>query len=191
MNEIKEKNKPKMVIKNSGTNRKRKIVLIVFGILMIFLLCYISAASFNYVPMPGVNSMIKYPDSGNIAKITVGNIATDEILIDSTIVEELGKFNQTIELELSGIKNNNAADVFEWYKSEYAKSGWEMYNSGTKKGDDWKLYYGAWTKGIMVQVTATLEGKVLEEYVTFDVILGSVLTNMIEIGLSELFKESS
>lgn len=177
--------------KTTRFSKKRKILLIVFGIIVIFLLSYITAASFNYVPLSGVNSMIKYPNSGNIAKITVGNIATDDISIDSSLVEELGKFNQTIELELSGIKKNNAANIFKWYELEYVENGWELYDSGTKKGSDWKLYYGVWTKGIMVQVTTALEGEILEKYVTFDVIVGSALTNMIEIGLSDLFQDSS
>jgi len=184
MNEVKSDKKKR----TPRIKKKWKIFLIIFGVVVIFLISYISAATHNYVPMPGVNSMIDYPNSGTIAKITVGNIATDDIKVDSSMVEELGKFNRTIELELSGIKNNNAKGIFEWFESEYEKSGWELYDSGSKKGDDWKIFYGAWTKGIMVQVTATLEGEILEDYVTFDVIVGSALTNMIEIGLSDLFK---
>ena len=89
----------------------------------------------------------------------------------------------SIELELFGIENNNAEDVFSWYKSEYLKQGWELYKSYNDNGKNWKVYYGIWTKGIMVQATVVAEGSILKNYIDYDIISGSALTDMISFSL--------
>ena len=140
-------------------------------------------ASYNYVPFPGLNSTIEYPDSKSIAKMSLKKLFL-EFDLNSTISNDFGELeNMSIELELFGIENNNAEDVFSWYKSEYLKQGWELYKSYNDNGKNWKVYYGIWTKGIMVQATVVAEGSILKNYSDYDIISGSALTDMISFSL--------
>ena len=160
-------------------NKKRKVFLVILLVFIVFLSSYIAMASYNYVPFPGLNSTIQYPDSKSIAKMSIKKLF---LIFDfnSTINSDFEELeNMSIELELFGIENNNAEDVFSWYKSEYLTQGWELYKSFNDNGKNWKVYYGIWTKGIMVQATVVAEGTILKNYIDYDVISGSALTDMI------------
>lgn len=139
-------------------------------------------ASLNFLPFPGLNSIIKYPESESIAKISINNLFF-EFKINTSIIKEIGELDLDLELEVSNIKDNNAQDVFKWYKSEYIQQGWKLYNSLNKTGKDWELYCGVWTKGVMIQATVVGEGSILEKYTEYDVISGSALTNMFVVSL--------
>ena len=107
-----------------------------------------------------------------------------EFDLNSTIINDFGELkNMSLELELFGIENNNAEDVFSWYKSEFSTQGWELYKSLNKNGKNWKVYCSVWTKGIMIQVTVVAEGSILKNYIDYDIISGSALTNMISFSL--------
>lgn len=163
-------------------SKKRKLLLISSIVIIVFLSSYTAMASFNYVPFPGINSIIKYPNSKNIAKISIKNLFL-EFDINSSIIKEIGEMDLSIELELFGIKNNNAQNIFSWYKSEYINQGWDLYKSLIKTGKDWEVYCGVWTKGLMVQASVVAEGSILEKYINYDVISGSALTNAITLKL--------
>ncbi len=163
-------------------SKKRKILFAVVAVLVVFSLSYVTVASMNYVPFPGLNKMIEYPDSEKIAKVTIGAMIS-EISLNYSIVEEIDELDTTIELEIYGIKDNNAKDVFDWYLAEYTKNGWKLYTSSDKKGKNWALYYGVWTKGIMIQATMVGEGVIVEKYTAYDVMSGSAFTNIVEINI--------
>lgn len=164
-------------------NKKRKVFLVILLVFIVFLSSYIAMASYNYVPFPGLNSTIQYPDSKSIAKMSIKKLFL-EFDFNSTINSDFGELeNMSIELELFGIENNNAEYVFSWYKSEYFKQGWELYKSFNENGKNLKVYYGIWTKGIMIQATVVAEGSILKNYVDYDVFSGSALTNMISFSL--------
>ena len=168
---------------NIKINKKRKVFLVILLVFIVFLSSYIAMASYNYVPFPGLNSTIQYPDSKSIAKMSIKKLF---LIFDfnSTINSDFEELeNMSIELELFGIENNNAEDVFSWYKSEYLTQGWELYKSFNDNGKNWKVYYGIWTKGIMVQATVVAEGTILKNYIDYDVISGSALTDMISFSL--------
>jgi len=162
-------------------SRKRKFVLVSLVIIVIFLLSYVSVAAYNYVPLPGINSMIRYPNSETIAKVTIGNLFL-EFKINSTILEEMGDLDVDVELEVLGTKNINAYNTSKWYSNRYIDEGWKLYKSSKKYGDTWRLYYSIWRKGLMVQGTVVAEGSILEKYTDYDVIIGSVLTNIISLN---------
>ena len=164
-------------------NKKRKVFLVILLVFIVFLSSYIAMASYNYVPFPGLNSTIQYPDSKSIAKMSIKKLF---LIFDfnSTINSDFEELeNMSIELELFGIENNNAEDVFSWYKSEYSKQGWELYKSFNENGKNWKVYCSVWTKGIMVQATVVAEGSILKNYIDYDIISGSALTDMISFSL--------
>ena len=164
-------------------NKKRKVFLVILIVFIVFLSSYITMASYNYVPFPGLNSTIEYPDSKSIAKMSLKKLFL-EFDLNSTISNDFGELeNMSIELELFGIENNNADDVFSWYKSEYLKQGWELYKSYNDNGKNLNVYYGIWTKGIMVQATVVAEGSILKNYIDYDIISGSALTDMISFSL--------
>ena len=163
-------------------SKKRKILLIIISVFIVFSSSYAVMASFNYVPFPGLNSIMRYPESKSIAKISINNLFL-EFDINSSIINEIGELDLRLELEIFGIKNNDAQDVFSWYKSEYTKQGWDLYKSLHKTGTGWVVYCGVWTKGLMVQSTVVAEGSILEEYISYDVISGSALTDMITVSL--------
>ena len=164
-------------------NKKRKVFLAILLVFIVFLSSYIAMASYNYVPFPGLNSTIQYPDSKSIAKISLKKLFL-EFDLNSTISNDFEELeNMSIELELFDIENNKAEDVFLWYKSEYLKQGWELYKSFNENGKNWKVYCSVWTKGIMVQATVVAEGSILKNYVDYDIISGSALTNMISVSL--------
>jgi len=168
---------------NIKLNKKRKVLLIILVIFIVFSSSYVAMASFNYVPFPGLNSITRYPDSKSIAKISIKNLFL-EFDINSSIIKEIGELeNLSIELKLFGIENNNAQSVFTWYESEYITQGWELYKSLNKTGKNWKIYCSVWTQGIMVQATVVAEGSILEKYTDYDIISGSALTNMISYNL--------
>ena len=162
-------------------SKKRKILFIII-ILVVFSLSYVTVAALNYVPLPGVNSIIRYPKSQNIAKLSIGNLFL-EFDLNSTIIEEVGELDLDVELVIYGIKNNHATNVFNWYEWKYNVDGWELYKSSSNKGDGWELYYGIWTKGIMIQATVVGEGTILDKYTDYDVFTGTALTNGIAVGL--------
>lgn len=164
-------------------NKKRKVFLVILLVFIVFLSSYIAMASYNYVPFPGLNSTIQYPDSKSIAKISIKKLFL-EFDFNITINNDFGELeNMSIELELFGIENNNAEDVFSWYKSEYLTQGWELYKSFNENGKNWNVYYGIWTKGIMIQATVVAEGNILKNYIDYDVFSGSALNNMISFSL--------
>ena len=164
-------------------NKKRKVFLVILIVFIVFLSSYFAMASYNYVPFPGLNSTIEYPDSKSIAKMSLKKLFL-EFDLNSTISNDFGELeNMSIELELFGIENNNADDVFSWYKSEYLKQGWELYKSYNDNGKNLNVYYGIWTKGIMVQATVVAEGSILKNYIDYDIISGSTLTDMISFSL--------
>lgn len=164
-------------------NKKRKVFLVILIVFIVFLSSYFAMASYNYVPFPGLNSTIEYPDSKSIAKMSLKKLFL-EFDLNSTISNDFGELeNMSIELELFGIENNNADDVFSWYKSEYLKQGWELYKSYNDNGKNLNVYYGIWTKGIMVQATVVAEGSILKNYIDYDIISGSALTDMISFSL--------
>ena len=164
-------------------NKKRKMFLIILIVFIVILSSYAAMASYNYVPFPGLNSTIEYPDSKSIAKMSLKKLFL-EFDLNSTISNDFGELeNMSIELELFGIENNNAEDVFSWYKSEYLTQGWKLYKSFNENGKNWKVYYGIWTKGIMVQATVVAEGSILKNYIDYDIISGSALTDMISFSL--------
>jgi len=164
-------------------NKKRKVFLVILLVFIVFLSSYIAMASYNYVPFPGLNSTIQYPDSKSIAKMSIKKLFL-EFDLNSTINNDFDELeNMSIELELFGIENNNAEDVFSWYKSEYLTQGWELYKSFNENEKNWKVYYGIWTKGIMIQATVVAEGSILKNYIDYDVFSGSALTNMISFSL--------
>ena len=164
-------------------NKKRKVFLVILIVFIVFLSSYFAMASYNYVPFPGLSSTIQYPDSKSIAKMSLKKLFL-EFDLNSTISNDFGELeNMSIELELFGIENNNADDVFSWYKSEYLKQGWELYKSYNDNGKNLNVYYGIWTKGIMVQATVVAEGSILKNYIDYDIISGSALTDMISFSL--------
>jgi hypothetical protein len=164
-------------------NKKRKVLLVILLVFIVFLSSYIAMASYNYVPFPGLNSTIQYPDSKSIAKMSIKKLFL-ELDLNSNFSNDFGELeNMSIELELFGIENNNAEDIFSWYKSEYLKQGWELYKSFNDNGNNLKVYYGIWTKGIMIQATVVAEGIILKNYIGYDIISGSALTDMISFSL--------
>ena len=178
-----EKSKLELQKKIKQLKKKQKVFLVILLVFIVFLSSYAVMASNNYVPFPGLNSTIQYPDSKSIAKISIKKLFL-VLNLNSTIIDDFGELeNLSIELDLFGIENNNAEDVISWYKSEYLTHGWELYKSLNENGKNWKLYCGVWTKGIMVQATVIAQGSILNNYFDYDIISGSTLTNMISFSL--------
>jgi hypothetical protein len=160
--------------------KKSKILLIVGVVLIVLSSSYVAMASFNYLPFPGLNSMIRYPDSQSIAKISVNSLFL-EFEINSSIINEIGELDMNIELEIFGIKNSDIESVFDWYKSEFSTQGWGLYKELHKTGSEWELYCGVWTKGLMVQSAVVVEGTIFDKYTSYDIISGAALTNAISL----------
>jgi len=182
-NDKEEKSKLELPKEIKQLNKKRKVFLVILLVFIVFLSSYVVMASHNYVPFPGLNSTIKYPDSKSIAKISIKKFFL-QFDLSSNISNDFGELeNMSIELELFGIKNDNSENVISWYKSEYLTQGWELYKSLNENGKNWKIYCSVWTKGIMVQATVIAEGSILKNYFDYDIISGSALTNMISVSL--------
>ena len=156
--------------------KSRKTVYIIIIVIGIIFSSYIAAASMNYVPFPGLNSVIIYPASEKIAKITVGTMVND-LTIDIEEIDDIEDLDTNLELEIFGSEEDNIDDIYDWYLERYRDDGWSEYKNKKYSTKNSELYYTIWTKGIMVQATFIGQGKAIDKYTDYDTLIGSIITN--------------
>jgi len=156
--------------------KSRKTLYIIIVVIGIIFSSYIAAASMNYVPFPGLNSIFIYPSSERMAKITIGTMVND-LTIDIEEIDEIEDLDTNLDLEIFGSEEDNIDDIYDWYLDEYRDNGWNKYKSKKYSTKNSELYYTIWTKGIMVQATIIGQGKAIEKYTDYYTLIGSIITD--------------